>query len=506
MSAPTLFTASTASTASAVSTASAPSTATAGPLLDPTGPLSDAASGTVPTDLISLYNSQVGPYLLIALLLPTGILLSIILKAIQVRKLGHAFALVAGRYDDEHDAGEVSHFQALSAALSATVGIGNIAGVALAIAWGGPGAVFWMWVTGFLGMTLKYAECTLAVKYREVDQAGVVSGGPMYYIRRALEPKIGRLAVVLAGVFALSAIFCSFATGNMAQSNSMADGLKSTYGVPVWISGVIVSGLVFMVIVGGIRRIGRVASILVPFMAALYVGAGLIILLSHASRIPDAFGFILQDAFTGRAVGGGFFATMLWGIKRGLFSNEAGQGSAPIAHAAARTEYPVREGLVALTEPFIDTLLICTMTALVIVMFGDFRAEEGAPLTTAAFARGLASVGLPQYYGQHLVTFAACLFAFSTAVSWSYYGDRCVTYFTHSDVWVFVYRVVFCGFLFLGAIFKLTLVWNIADMVITFMAVPNLIALLLLMPEILRDTRAYFALQHTPASKRTAHS
>ncbi len=478
--------------------------ALATPLIQAAGPLSDTAPGLMPTDFISLYNSQVGPYLLIVLLLPTGILLSILLKAIQIRRLPHAFALVAGRYDNPGDAGEVSHFQALSAALSATVGIGNIAGVALAIAWGGPGSVFWMWVTGFFGMALKYAECTLAVKYRDVDEQGVVAGGPMYYIRRALKPKIGKAAVVLSGLFAVSAIFCSFATGNMAQSNSMADGLHASYGVPVWISGVVVAGLVFVVIVGGIKRIGRVASILVPFMAAFYVGSGLLVILTHVDRVPGALQYIFTDAFSGHAVGGGFFATMLWGIKRGLFSNEAGQGSAPIAHAAAKTDYPVREGLVALTEPFIDTLLICTMTALVVVMFGDFKSLEGAPLTTQAFASGLTSVGFPEDMGKHLVTFAACLFAFSTAVSWSYYGDRCVEYFTRSDLWVFVYRVVFCVFLFLGAIFKLTLVWNIADMVITFMAVPNLIALLLLLPEIVRDTRAYFAIKHVPYKKRVA--
>jgi AGCS family alanine or glycine:cation symporter len=234
------------------------------------------------------------------------------------------------------------------------------------------------------------------------------------------------------------------------------------------------------------------------------VGSGLIVILSNVDRVPGAFQFILEDAFTGRAVGSGFFATMLWGIRRGLFSNEAGQGSAPIAHAAAKTDYPVREGLVALTEPFIDTLMICTMTALVVVMFGDYHQREGAQLTTQAFASGLANIGLPERAGQHLVTFAACLFAFSTAISWSYYGDRCVEYFTKSNFWVTVYRVVFCGFLFLGAIFKLSLVWAIADMVITFMAVPNLIALLLLMPEILRDTRAYFAIKHIPYKQRLA--
>lgn len=470
-------------------------------LIPAQGPLSDAASGQLPTDLISLYNTHVGPYLLMALLLPTGLLLSVVLKAIQIRRLPHAFGLVSGRYDDPNDHGDVSHFQALCAALSATVGIGNIAGVALAIALGGPGAVFWMWVTGFLGMALKYTECTLAVKYRGVGADGTVSGGPMYYIRRALQPKIGFLAVLLAGTFAAAAILCSFATGNMAQSNSMADALRVTYHIPTWISGLAIAGLTFLVIVGGIKRIGRVASILVPFMAALYVGAGLLVIFANLDRVPGAFRFIFEDAFTGRAVGSGFFATMLWGIRRGLFSNEAGQGSAPIAHAAAKTEYPVREGLVALTEPFIDTLMICTMTALVVVMFGDFHRLEGAPLTTQAFSSGLATLGLTAA-GEHLVTVAACLFAISTAISWSYYGDRCVEYFIRSTVAVTLYRIIFCVFLFLGAIWKLATVWAIADVAITLMAVPNLLALILLTPEIMRDTKAYFAIKHVPYKKK----
>ena len=475
-------------------------------LIQPTGPLSDLAGGRLPTDVFSLYNAHVGPYLLMALLLPTGILLSIVLKAIQIRRLPHAFGIVSGRYDDPADVGDVSHFQALCAALSATVGIGNIAGVAMAIALGGPGAVFWMWVTGFFGMALKYAECTLAVKYREVGSDGTVSGGPMYYISKALKPRLGFFAVLLAGVFAASAILCSFATGNMAQSNSMATGLWAAYHVPTWISGLAIAGLTFLVIVGGIKRIGRVASILVPGMAALYVGSGLLVIFSHLDRVPGAFSYIVHDAFTGRAVGCGFVATMLWGIRRGLFSNEAGQGSAPIAHAAAKTEYPVREGLVALTEPLIDTLLICTMTALVIVMYGDYHSLESIPLTTQAFSRGLASLGLSGA-GKHLVTVAACLFALSTAISWSYYGDRCVQYFSHSNAAVTAYRVAFCGFLYLGAVVKLTLVWDIADTAITLMAVPNLLALILLMPEIVRDTRAYFALKHVPYKKRrVSHS
>ena len=473
-------------------------------LISAQGPLADHAQGLVVDNFISLYNTHVGPYLLMALLLPTGLLFSIVLKAIQVRRLPHAFGLVSGRYDDPNDHGDVSHFQALCTALSATVGIGNIAGVALAIAWGGPGAVFWMWVTGFFGMALKYAECTLAVKYRGTAADGTVAGGPMYYIRVALKERLGVFAAILAGTFAAAAILCSFATGNMAQSNSMAHGLKAAYQVPEWISGLVIAGLTFLVIVGGIKRIGRVTSVLVPFMAAFYVGAGLLVILANYDKVPAAFEVIFRDAFTGKAVGGGFFATMIWGIRRGLFSNEAGQGSAPIAHAAAKTDYPVREGLVALTGPFIDTLLICTMTALVVVMFGDFHSQEGTALTTTSFSTGLSSLGFNASAGKHLVTAAVCLFAISTAISWSYYGDRCVEYFVSSKIAVLIYRIVFCVCLFLGAIWKLTVVWAIADMAITLMAVPNLIALLLLMPVILRDTKAYFAIKHLPYKKRLA--
>ncbi len=473
-------------------------------LISAQGPLADQVQALVVDNIIALYNNHVGPYLLMALLLPTGLLLSIVLKAIQIRRLPHAIGLVSGRYDDPNDHGEVSHFQALCTALSATVGIGNIAGVALAIAWGGPGAVFWMWVTGILGMALKYAECTLAVKYRGTAADGTVAGGPMYYIRVALKKRLGIFAAILASTFAAAAILCSFATGNMAQSNSMAHALHETYRIDTWISGLVIAGLTFMVIVGGIKRIGRVASILVPFMAAFYVGAAMLVIVANLDRVPTAFEFIFRDAFTGKAVGGGFFATMIWGIRRGLFSNEAGQGSAPIAHAAARTDYPVREGLVALTEPFIDTLLICTMTALVVVMFGDFHSLEGAALTTAAFSAGLETVGFNSSAGKHLVTAAACLFAISTAISWSYYGDRCLAFFISSKIAVTLYRIVFCVFLFVGATTDLKMVWAFADMAITLMAVPNLLALLLLMPEIVRDTKAYFAIKHVPYKKRLA--
>lgn len=454
------------------------------------------------TNAIEFYNNNIGPWALLLLLLPTGILLTITLKFIQIRRLGHAAAITAGLYDNPEDEGDISHFQALCAALSATVGIGNIAGVALAIHFGGPGAIFWMWITGILGMGLKYGECTLAMKYRDVHEDGSVSGGPMYYIKKALGPRFGKPAYAAAMVFATAGIICSFGTGNMAQSNSMADALHASYNVPKMISGIFIAGLVFLVIVGGIKRIGAVASKLVPFMAGFYILCALGVIFSHVHLIPDAFELIFTDAFTGRAVGGGFFWTMIWGIRRGLFSNEAGQGSAPIAHAAAKTKWPVREGLVAMMEPLIDTLVICTMTALVIILAGDYMQLKGAPLTTQAFSTGLKPLGLGRA-GRHVVTIGTILFALSTSISWSYYGDRCVKYIFDKPQILTFYRAIFCVFLFIGAIWKVKFVWSFVDMVITFMAIPNLLALILLHKDLIRITKHYFAQTHKVFKKPT---
>lgn len=451
---------------------------------------------------LDFYNNHIGPYILLILLIPAGILYTVILKFIQFRKMGTSIKIVSGKYAKDEDPGDISHFQALSAALSATVGIGNIAGVAMAIAWGGPGAAFWIWVTGFLGMALKYAECTLALEYREKDPDGFVAGGPMFYIRKALTPKLGSVAVIMAAVFAVGAIVCSFGTGNMPQSNSMALALKNVYSIPTWVSGLVVGVLVFLVIVGGIKRIGSVAGFLVPFMAAFYILGAMTVILLNATKVPEAFALIFKSAFTGEsALKGGFIGAMLWGIRRGLFSNEAGQGSAPIAHAAARTDFPVREGLVSMLEPFIDTVLICTMTALVIILGGLYLQNtggsspapvyDGAVLTTLSFERGLAPLGLGTF-GKHLVAISTILFALSTAISWSYYGDRAVEYLTSSTKAVTVYRIIFSIGIFVGAVQPMALVWSFADMAITFMALPNLLALFLLAPHVLGLTRDYF--------------
>lgn len=324
--------------------------------------------------------------LMVVILLGYGIFITLRLGFIQVRRLGHGIKVVTGYYDDPNDDGDVNHFQALSTALSATVGIGNIAGVAIAIHYGGPGALFWMWITALLGMAIKFSECTLAVHYRTKNADGSVSGGPMYYIEKGLGPNWKWLAVI----FAVSAVICSFLTGNAVQANTVADTVFTTFNIPVAITGLITASLVGIVIIGGIKRIGSVTARLTPLMAIIYVFGALVILLMNYDQVLPSLGLIITSAMNPEAgafgVGSGaIITTMVWGIKRGLFSNEAGQGSAPIAHAAARTDEPVREGVVALLEPFIDTLLICTMTGLVIIITGVWDDKHAAtiPLSNA---------------------------------------------------------------------------------------------------------------------------
>jgi AGCS family alanine or glycine:cation symporter len=331
------------------------------------------------------------PFIVIALL-GTGIFLTLRLGLIQVRRLGHGFAVATGRYDDPNEPGDVSHFQALTTALSATVGIGNIAGVAIAIHWGGPGALFWMWVTALLGMAVKYSEVTLAQHYRRVEKPdedpyrweGSVSGGPMYYIEQGIQEKWGGNWKWLASLFAVGLILTSFLTGNGVQANTVADTLRDEFGIDPWISGLCTAAVVAAVILGGIRRIGRVTGILAPLMAGVYILGALTVIRMNMGSVIPTFGLIFREAFQPSAgiAGGGmgvFVVTMMWGVRRGLFSNEAGQGSAPIAHAAAKTDEPVSEGVVALLEPFIDTILICTMTGLVILITGVW--SERVPTT-----------------------------------------------------------------------------------------------------------------------------
>ncbi len=532
--------------------------------------------------------------LIVILLVGTGLITTLRLGWIQIRYFRHGLRVIRGEFDDPEHAGDLSHFQALTTALSATVGIGNIAGVATALHYGGPGALFWMWVTAVFGMALKFTECTLAMKYRTVLPDGSAAGGPMYSIEKGLGRHWKPLAVAFAGFTVIS----SFGSGNAVQSFTVADQFRQDLGVPTWITGLIMASLVAAVILGGIRRIGKVTSKLVPFMAALYIGAGLLVLATKISHLPGIVALIVRSAFEPAAPVGGFagasFIFMLtWGVKRGLFSNESGQGSAPIAHAAAKTDEPIREGTVAMLGPFIDTLLICSMTGLVILSTGVWQQKQqqrvllnsqaavtaydvgteveqngaldkkrladgahrvragscgdlilvrndgavedvrlflgsgttgmedlrpfdgtmifdpeqkgklesvrlldadgeivekslvlegralqnGSPLTAWAFQEGLGPIAGGS--GHYLVTLAVFLFGLSTAISWSYYGDRAIFYL-FGPKWTMPYRIVFCIMNFLGAIYSLELVWAFGDMALGLMTIPNLLSILLL--------------------------
>jgi AGCS family alanine or glycine:cation symporter len=456
-------------------------------------------------DVLVAYNDYIGGYAVLFLLIPTGLYFIFKLKFLNVTMLRHSINVVAGRYDRKGDQGDVNHFKALTTALSATVGTGNIVGVSLAIYLGGPGSVFWMWVTGFLGMILKYTECTLSHKYRRFNSDGTVSGGPMYYMEYGLKDKIGKAAKVLAIIFGVAAILCSMGTGNMAQTNSMSDALFTNYSIPNWLSGIVITSLVFMIVVGGIKRIAEVTSLLVPFMAIFYLLAAFTVIGAEYDRIPGAFAMIVSDAFTGTAATGGFvgstfIVTLIWGVRRGLFSNEAGQGSAPFAHAAAKTEYPAREGLVASLEPLVDTLIICTLTALVIILSGAWDSGiKGVGMTVLGMETGLERIGIPGL-GGHIVAIGLLLFAFSTVVSWNYYGTRASIYL-FGEKSVRYYNYVYCLFVFFGCIWGIDLVWHFVDTVITFMTIPNLIALLLLAPVVVKETRHYIGVM-----KRTKKS
>jgi len=425
------------------------------------------------------------------ILIGTGLFVTIALGFIQIKRLNHSFAVVSGKYDDPDDEGDVTHFQALSAALSATIGIGNIAGVALAVRLGGPGALFWMWVTAVFGMALKYAECTLSHRYRVIHEDGSASGGPMYYIEKGLGPKWKPLAVF----FATCAVICSFCTGNMNQANTIAQTFL-TYNIPIWVSGGVIAALVGLVIIGGIKRIAAVASRLVPTMAVLYVLGTMVIISTHYQYIIPSFAKIFTEAFSLKAGWGGLFAVIMWGVRRGLYSNEAGQGSAPIAHAAAKTKESAREGAVALMGPFIDTLIVCTMTGLAILSTGVIESTSltGAQLTREAFRQGFSFA--PEL-GSFIVNCAVLLFAYTTMVAWSYYGDRSIEYLAGPKA-IKPYRWVYVFFNFMGAILPLTFVWNFGDIALSLMTIPNLIGVLFLTGTVKNITSEYFAKEHIP--------
>jgi len=490
-----------------------------------------------------------GP-VMVALLVGTGIYLTIRLRFVQLRYLTHGFRCVSGRYDNPDDAGDVPHWHALAAALSATIGTGNIAGVATAIALGGPGAVFWMWVTAVVGMATKFTCCSLAVRYRVIAADGSASGGPMYYLSEGMGLRW------LGVLFALFAGMASFGIGCAVQANSVADGLltvlpASLYdialpegiavigGTPVVkpLLGVVMAFLVGIVIIGGIKRIARVASRIVPLMCGIYIAGALIVLARFAGDLPGAFAQIFTYAFTPIAAGGGFVGVVLQqtiqkGVARGVFSNEAGLGSAPMAHAAAKTTEMIREGFVSMLGPFLDTIVVCTMTALVIVATGAWEVrtpdgeliygpggtgmavsyggqtvvglpgDDGAPildengepyliptgasLTAAAFGEGLGRAG------SWVVAVGIMLFAYSTMISWSYYGDRCWSYLLGPRA-VTPYRYVYCVFVVIGTVSGLDLVWLISDNLNALMAIPNLVALIALAGLVTRETKSYIS-------------
>ena len=425
------------------------------------------------------------------ILIGTGLFVTVSLGFIQVRRLKHSFDVVSGKYDNPDDEGDVTHFQALSAALSATIGIGNIAGVALAVRLGGPGALFWMWVTALFGMALKYAECTLSHKYRVIHEDGSVSGGPMYYIEKGLGPKWKPLAIF----FATCAVICSFCTGNMNQANTIAQTFAS-YNVPIYISGAFIAFMVGLVIIGGIKRIAAVASRIVPTMAVLYVSGALLILLVNYQNIIHSLESIFREAFSLKSGWGGLFAVIMWGVRRGLYSNEAGQGSAPIAHAAAKTKESAREGAVAMMGPFIDTIFVCTMTGLAILSTGVLESTDltGAQLTREAFRQGFTFA--PEL-GSLIVNFSVLLFAYTTMVAWSYYGDRSIEYLIGPKA-IKPYRWVYVFFNFLGAILPLSFVWNFGDIALSLMTIPNLIGVLFLTGILKKMTKEYFSVEHKP--------
>lgn len=441
-----------------------------------------------------------GPFLLIPLLLGAGLYLTIRLGGIQFTKLIPALSLGLLKRKDPGSEGDISQFQALTTALAATIGTGNIVGVATALAIGGPGALFWMWVTGLVGMASKYAEAYLGVRFRGTDTAGEKSGGPQYYLERGIKGPIGK---ILGLAFAIFAVIACFGIGNMTQGNAIASNVESSWNVPIWITGLILTILVMVVLVGGIKSIGRVTAGLVPVMVVFYVLGGLYILLVNLGALPAAFAQIFTEAFTGSSATGGFAGAAIiiviqYGVARGMFSNESGLGSAAIAAAAAQTTHPVRQGLVSMTQTFIDTIIVVSITGLVIVTTGTWSQtdpETGEQISAALMTGEAFSHGLPGQWGHWVVTIGLVLFAFSTLLSWSYYGERNIERLFGRRL-VMPFRVFFSLVVFVGATAELEVVWLFSDIFNGLMALPNLIGLLVLSGLVARETKFY--LKHDP--------
>ena len=448
-------------------------------------------------DVISQINAFAWGPPMLGMLGVTGVLLTLGLVFMPWRKVGYGFGLLFSKEEDKGE-GEVKPFNALMTALSATVGTGNIAGVATAIALGGPGAIFYMWLIALFGMATKYAEAVCAVTYREVDKHGKYVGGPMYYLRNGVGKFAPELGTWLGYAFAIFGAVAAFGIGNAVQVNSMAVALEDSFSMPTWLTGVIVAGLVGFVVLGGIRRIGDVAGKLVPAMIVLYIGASLLIIFINIAEVPAAIGMIFKYAFEPVAAAGGFAgaavaAAIRFGVARGVFSNESGLGSAAIAHAAAKTDNPVRQGVIAMLGTFIDTIIVCTMTALVILTSGAWMEADaagqgltGAVLTSTAFANTIGG-------GNYIVTIALTVFAFTTVLGWSYYGERCWQFlFGEQKIAIQIYRIMWVVALLVFANLKVGFVWNLSDTLNGLMAIPNLIGLLLLAPMVFQVTREYF--------------
>jgi len=453
---------------------------------------------TIASDIVFVkafqYQGKDVPFLLIWLLIG-GIIFTVYFKFVNLRFIPLAIRTVRGKYTSADDPGEITHFQALTAALSATVGLGNIAGVAVAISIGGPGAAFWMVIMGFLGMSTKFAECTLGVKYRDIDADGKVSGGPMRYMRKGFaELGLAPVGKILAALFAFLCIGATIGAGNMFQVNQVCDQLitvtggdSSIFAEKRWIFGLIIAAVVAIVILGGITRIAAVTSRIVPIMCGVYILGALAIILSHLNELPGAVTLIVSEAFAPQAYVGGIIGALIQGIKRGTFSNEAGIGSAPIAHAAVKTRKPASEGLVALLEPFTDTILVCSLTAIVIVITGTYGADyndngvSGIAMTSEAFGSVIS-------WFPYVLFFAVLLFALSTLISWSYYGQQAWSYlFGRSKIVDIIYKVIFCVFIVIGSSLSLGQVIDFSDCMLLGMAFPNLIAVYFLLPKVKKE-------------------
>lgn len=439
------------------------------------------------SELIALINDFVWGPIMLALLMGTGIFLTFRLKFLPWRNLAFALKLVFQKDDSSKSDGDISPFQSLMTSLAATIGTGNIVGVATAMVLGGPGALVWMWISALFGLSTKYAESVLAVKYREVNAVGEMAGGPMYAMKKGFKHK--KLGSLLAFLFSLFAVIASFGIGNLTQANSIAYAVKDTFSIPTWVTGIIITVLALLVLIGGIKSIGRVCGVIVPFMAVFYFIAGVIVIIINIENLPAGVVQIVTMAFSPTAmaggVGGAIIASMLtamrWGVARGVFSNEAGLGSAPIAAAAAKTDHPSRQGYINMTGTFFDTLVVCTITGLVIATSGVLGTLDasgnllsGANLTIAAFSASMGPIG------GIIVTLGIMLFAFSTILGWEYYGEKALEYLVKSPKVIKAYRFLFGLTAFIGATTTLEIVWNFSDTMNGLMAIPNLISLIIL--------------------------